>query len=99
MAGLSLKVHWRSFGPDKTYNIYYRRDDESEFTKANSIPLADSQPDNTYVISSNIAPETVYWVYVVETSDNKDIPETYIGPNVIRSTPILNKVKIITYSS
>ncbi len=91
---LSIKIRWPSFGTTKTYNIYSRRNDESVFVKANMVPLVDNTDGNLFVVS-NIAPDTEYWVYVVECIDNLDIPETII--NETTSTPILNKIKIRTY--
>lgn len=98
MAVLSLRIKWRSFGPDKKYNIYYRRDDQSTYIKANAIPLSDNINGNLYDIASQVAPNTYYWVYVVETLNDKDAPECYIGQNPIYSFPIINKIKIKTQS-
>lgn len=95
---LALRVKWRSFGPTKKYNIYFRRDDENQFTKANALPLSDNIAGNVYDINSEVAPNTYYWVYVVETINNKDAPNTFIGQNNIFSFPVLNKVKIKTQS-
>jgi hypothetical protein len=95
---LSLKVKWRSFGPTKKYNIYYRRDDEANYIKANSLPLSDNVNGNVYDIPNQVAPNTYYWVYVVQNLNNNDAPETFIGQNTVFSFPILNKVKIKTQS-
>lgn len=95
---LSLRVKWRTFGPTKKYNIYYRRDDMQLFTKANAIPLSDNISGNMYDITTQVAPNTYYWVYVVQNIDGKDAPETFIGNNTVFSFPILNKVKIKTQS-
>ncbi len=98
MGVLALKVKWRTFGPTKKYNIYYRRDDEQQFIKANALPLSDDIDGNVYNIAHEVAPNTYYWVYVVEVLNDKDAPNTFIGQNNIFSFPILNKVKIKTQS-
>lgn len=96
MAGLSFKVRWRSFGSDKTYNVYYRRNDEASYTKANNLPIVDNADGNVYVIGGSIAPDTIYWVYAIETRSNNDIPNTFIGPKT--AVPIINQIKVLTYS-
>lgn len=98
MAVLSLRVYWRSFGPDKQYNIYFKRDDELQYAKGNALPLNDNIAGNEYDIPFQVAPNTYYWIYIVQNIDGKDTPETFIGPNPTFSTPILNKVKIKTQS-
>lgn len=95
---LALRVTWRSFGSTKKYNIYFRRDDQAQFTKANALPLSDNINGNSYDIPGQVAPNTYYWIYVVETINNQDAPNTFIGQNNIFSFPILNKVKIKTQS-
>lgn len=97
MAGLSLKVKWRSFGQNKHYNVYYRRDDEIDFIKANAIPIVDNLNGNVYIIGGNIAPDTTYWVYAIETNNGYDVPGIFIGSETV--VPIINKIKVLTYSS
>jgi hypothetical protein len=92
---LSLKIRWPSHGPAKSYNIYFRRIDESSFTKANSVPLIDNTDANIFIIPQ-IAPNTEYWIYVVECSNGIDIPECLINSEMV--TPILNKIRVKTYS-
>ena len=62
------------------------------------MPLLDNISGNVYDINSEVAPNTYYWIYVVETINNQDAPNTFIGQNNIFSFPILNKVKIKTQS-
>jgi hypothetical protein len=94
---VSIKLDWRSYGTGKTYNIYYSLFPDHGFIKANISPIANNLAGNTYTISTGLATNKKYWVYVVYCDTINDYPQTIIGTDSNHTYELLNKVEVQTY--
>ena len=94
----SIKVEWRSFGPDKTYNLYYNTTEIGSYTKVNTTVIIDSSIGNTYTISG-LSSGVQYWVYVVYVdSTGLEISSNIVGISPNNTNRFFNKASVKTYS-
>lgn len=94
---VSIVLAWRTYGANKSYNVYLSLFPDHGYAKVNTTPLADNPAGNTYTINSGLLVNTIYWVYVVSCDTISDYPQTVIGtdPNHTYENP--NKIQVQTY--
>ncbi len=95
---VSIDITWRSYGADKTYNVYYSLYEDRLFTKVNDAPIEDDSDGNSYTITSGLETDKKYWVYVVACDTIQNYPQTIIGVDLRHTYELLNKVQVLTYA-
>lgn len=94
---VSLKISWRSYGSNKSYNLYYSTFADHGFAKANNTPITDNSAGNLYTINTGLITNQTYWIYVVSCDSAIDYPQSIVGVDLNHTFELVNKVEVKTY--